>query len=216
MPINVLLVDDEDLITNSLKIILELEQDIKVAGTCSNGDEAYRRVLSVPETDVILMDIRMPVCDGVLATKKIIEVRPDVKIIILTTFNDDEYIFEALKNGAKGYLLKSISPDKIIEAIKIVYQGNLLIHPDVALKLSGMLNKENQSKVMDNLSICDLTDMEKDIVKLISDGMTNKEIADKVYLSEGTVKNKISDILEKLGLRDRTQIAIFYLKGGRL
>lgn len=216
MPINVLLVDDEELITNSLKIILELEKDIKVAGTCSNGDEAFRIVLSKPEIDVVLMDIRMPLCDGVLATKKIMEVRPGIKIVILTTFNDDEYIFEALKNGAKGYLLKSVSPDEIIDAIRVVYQGNLLIHEAVALKLPNMLQKEKPGEFEDELRKRDLTQMEKEIVKLISDGLTNKEIADKVHLSEGTVKNKISDILEKLRLRDRTQIAIFYLKGGKL
>lgn len=216
MPINVLLVDDEELITNSLKIILELEKGLNVVGTCCNGDDAFRRVLDVPEIDVVLMDIRMPICDGVLATKKILEVRPEIKIIILTTFNDDEYIFEALKNGAKGYLLKNVSPDRIIDAIKVVYNGNLLVHQDIAVKLSNMLQKEKTDNERGSLGKYDLTSIEKDIVKLISDGLTNKEISEKVYLSEGTVKNKISDILEKLGLRDRTQIAIFYLKGGRI
>jgi DNA-binding NarL/FixJ family response regulator len=212
MAIRVLLADDDELIRSSLKIILEMDREIQVTGTCANGDEAYRKVLAEPGIDVILMDIRMPVCDGVLATKKILELRPEVKIIILTTFDDDEYIFEALKNGAKGYLLKNVSPDRIMEAIKVVYNGSMLIHPDAAQKLSGMLRK-GRAPLLESYG---LHDVDINIVKLISDGCTNKEIADKVFLSEGTVKNKISEILDKLQLRDRTQIAIFYLKGGKL
>lgn len=212
MPINVLIVDDDELIRSSLQIILDLNENIKVAGTCANGDEAYKKVIATSDIDVILMDIRMPVCDGVLATKKILEVRKAIKIIILTTFDDDEYIFEALKNGAKGYLLKNVSPDKIIEAIKVVQQGNLLIHPSVATKLSCMLQKGQENFLADY----GLSESEVQIIKLIADGCTNKEIAEKIFLSEGTVKNKITDILNKLELRDRTQIAIFYLKGGKL
>ena len=212
MPINVLIVDDDELITSSLKIILDMDSGIHVAGTCHNGDEAFRKVLAEPGIEVILMDIRMPVCDGVLATKKIIELHPGMKIIILTTFDDDEYIFEALKNGANGYLLKNVSPDKIIEAIKVVHSGSMLVHQGVAARLSHMLQKGNE----DCLSGRDFSENEINIIKLIADGYTNKEIADRIFLSEGTVKNKISDILDKLQLRDRTQIAIYYLKGGRM
>lgn len=209
MPINVLIADDEELITDSLKFILGYDEEIKVTGTCRNGEEAFRKTIEDSNIDVILMDIRMPVCDGVLATKRIMEIRPNVKIIILTTFNDDEYIFEALKNGAKGYILKNVKPDKIAEAIKVVYEGNLLMHPKAALRLSSMLHM-NTSKCLHGYN---LSEIEVQIIKLISDGLTNKEIADRVFLSEGTVKNKITDILNKLHLRDRTQIAIFYLKG---
>ena len=212
MSINVLLVDDDGLMRSSLQIILDMNEDIKVIDTCANGDEACKKMQSLSNVDVILMDIRMPICDGVLATKKILQIRKDVKIIILTTFDDDEYIFEALKYGAKGYLLKNLSPDKIIEAVKVVHEGNLLVHPSVAGKLSSMLQKESNNF----LDQYDLTDSEKQIMTLIADGCTNKEIAEKIFLSEGTVKNKITDILQKLSLRDRTQIAIFYLKNGKI
>lgn len=208
MSINVLIADDEELITNSLKMILDYEDDINVLFVCQNGDEAYEKVLQNNNIHVVLMDIRMPVCDGVLSTKKILKVRPDIKIIILTTFNDDEYIFEALKNGAKGYLLKNIKADEIINAIRIVHEGNLLVHPEVATKLSSML-KADKKKLIYNLN---LSETEIEIIKLISDGLSNREIAKKIFLTEGTVKNKITDILSKLKLRDRTQIAIFYLK----
>ena len=212
MSIKVLLVDDDELIKSSLQIILNLKSGISVVHTCSNGDEAYSYLLMNNGIDVILMDIRMPVCDGVMATKKITSLHPEMKIIILTTFDDDEYIFEALKNGAKGYLLKNVSPDKIEEAIRIVHNGSMLIHNPIAEKLSGMLHKDNEFKP----ESYGLIPIEHEIVKLISDGLSNKEIAEKVYLSEGTVKNKITDILSKLSLRDRTQIAIFYLKQGRV
>jgi len=208
MSINVLIADDEELITNSLKMILDYEDDINVLFVCQNGDEAYEKILQNNNIHVVLMDIRMPVCDGVLSTKKILKIRPDIKIIILTTFNDDEYIFEALKNGAKGYLLKNIKADEIIKAIRIVHEGNLLVHPEVATKLSSMLKADNK-KLIYNLN---LSETEIEIIKLISDGLNNREIAKKIFLTEGTVKNKITDILSKLKLRDRTQIAIFYLK----
>lgn len=188
-----------------------MDKGIEVVGTFSDGDKAFNYCRE-NNVDVVLMDIRMPVCDGVAGTKKIRELNSRIQIIILTTFNDDNYIVQALKNGASGYLLKNISPDKIIEAIKIVYNGNMLIHPDVAVKLAGMLNKKEEA----NFSDYNLIESEIQIIKLIAEGYTNKEIADRVLLSEGTVKNKISEILGKLELRDRTQIAIFYLKGGRM
>ena len=210
MGINVLIVDDDKIVRESMKIILSMDKELNIVGTCANGDEAYNFCRG-NAVDVVLMDIRMPVCDGVIGTKRIKELFPEIKIIILTTFNDDNYIVEALKNGASGYLLKNISPDKILEAVKIVNNGNMLIHPDVASKLTGMLKRE----VSPDFSPYGLNEGEIGIMKLIADGYTNREIAEKIFLSEGTVKNKISDILGKLGLRDRTQIAIFYLKGGK-
>jgi DNA-binding NarL/FixJ family response regulator len=211
MSINVLIADDDRLVREGMKIILSLDKDICVAGTSTDGDEAleFCRNNSV---DVVLMDIRMPVCDGVLGTKKIRELSQKIKVIILTTFDDDEYIIEALKNGASGYLLKDISPDKIVEAIKVVHCGNMLIHPEVAAKLAGMLNK----KELKDFTRYNLSETEIKIMELIADGYTNREIAERIFLSEGTVKNKITDILSKLELRDRTQIAIFYLKNGRM
>lgn len=210
MAIRVIIVDDDRIVRESMGIILSMDREIQIMGTFSDGDEAFNfcRVSSV---DVVLMDIRMPICDGVEGTRKIKELNQNIKVIILTTFNDDNYISQALKNGASGYLLKNISPDKIIEAIKVVYSGNMLIHPEAAVRLAGMLNKKEEA----DLSGYNLNEGEIEIIKLIAEGYTNREIADRVFLSEGTVKNKISEILDKLELRDRTQIAIFYLKGGR-
>lgn len=207
MPISVLIVDDDDILTESLKIILDLDTDINVIGTCKNGDEAYKIILQETKIDVILMDIQMPVCNGISATKKILDVRKSVSIIVLTTFDDDEYIFEALKHGAKGYLLKNSSPDNIIEAVKVVNSGSLLVHPKIASKLPNLLFKEKKA-VFDTFGF---TNIELNIMKLISRGHSNKEIAESLFLAEGTVKNKITDILNKLELRDRTQIAIYYL-----
>lgn len=211
MEIKVLIADDDKIVRDSMKIILEMDKDIEVVGTAANGDEAFEFCMK-NNVDVVLMDIRMPVCDGVLGTKKIKEVFKDIKVIILTTFSDDEYILEALKNGASGYLLKNISPDKIMEDIKVVFNGNMLIHPDIAYKVAEMLNKEEKN----DFSKYGLNEAEVKIMELISKGLTNKEISEIMFLSEGTIKNKISDILSKLNLRDRTQIAIFYLKGGKI
>lgn len=207
MPIRVVITDDDALIRDSLKMIMDLDEDIEVVGVCTNGDEAYKLCMEKP-VDVILMDIRMPVCDGIIGTKKIKESFPHIHILILTTFQDDEYIFQALKNGANGYLLKNTPSTKIREQIKLAYSGTMLIHPDIAEKLSGMLYKEKKK----DLSVYKLTLREIEIIKLISEGYSNKEIAEKLYLGESTVKNYISGILNKLNLRDRTQIAIFYLK----
>ncbi len=209
--IDVLIVDDDRIVRDSMKIILSMDKDINVVGTCSNGDEAYE-FCRHNKVELVLMDIRMPVCDGVLGTKKIMQTFGNIKVIILTTFDDDHYIVDALKNGASGYLLKNISPDSIIDAIKVVHNGSMLIHPDIASKVTGLLTQQQEL----DLSCHSISESETQIIKLIADGYSNKEIAEKMYLSEGTVKNKISDILDKLNLRDRTQIAIYYLKGGRI
>jgi DNA-binding NarL/FixJ family response regulator len=207
MSVRVLIADDDALIRDSLSLVLELDNDIKVVGTCSNGEEAYKMCMENP-VDVVLMDIRMPVCDGIQGTRKIKAHFPDTKILILTTFKDDEYILQALKNGAHGYLLKNTPSNTIKEQIKLVNNGTMLIHPEIASKLTGMLNSENTK----NLSSFDLTEREIEIIKLIADGFSNLEISEKLFLGESTVKNYVSSILNKLNLRDRTQIAVFYLK----
>lgn len=207
MPIRIAIADDDALIKESLKIILALDPEVDVVGTCTNGDEAFKLCQSTP-IDVLLMDIRMPVCDGILGTKKIREARLATRVLILTTFQDDEYIFQALKNGAHGYLLKNTPSDKIREQIKLVHGGTMLIHPEVAQKLAGILKKEHEP----NLSGYSLTPREIEIIRLVSEGRSNQEIASTLFLGESTVKNYVSVILNKLGLRDRTQLAIFYLK----
>jgi DNA-binding NarL/FixJ family response regulator len=215
--IHVLITDDDPFIRESLQLIIGLDPEITVVGTCTNGNEALTFIQNGTLVDVVLMDIRMPLCDGVQGTKQIKEAYPEIAILILTTFDDDAYIIQALRNGASGYLLKNISPDRIIQGVKTVKQGNLLIHPDIAKKLTSFI-QDSPSKVDASVHPFDgygLTANEQVIIAKISDGLSNKEIAQELFLSEGTVKNYVTEILSKLNLRDRTQIAIFYLKKQR-
>ncbi|WP_028611176.1 response regulator transcription factor [Paenibacillus harenae] len=208
--IRVLIVDDDPFIRESMQVILDLDKELSVAGVCGNGQEAAEFVRRQP-VDVVLMDIRMPVCDGVEGTKLLRGLEQPPAVLILTTFDDDEYVAQAIRNGANGYLLKNVPPSRIINGIKTVHEGSILIHPDIARKLAGMLEspRGDSSK---SLAFDVLTQAESQIVRLIADGKSNKEIAASLFLSEGTIKNYISEILHKLELRDRTQIAIFYLK----
>jgi DNA-binding NarL/FixJ family response regulator len=212
--IHVLITDDDPFIRESLKLILELDPEISVTGACMHGDEAFQAIARGDKVDVVLMDIRMPQCDGVQGTMKIKQAYPHVHVLILTTFDDDEFIIQALRFGASGYLLKNIPPNQIIHSIKTVHQGNLLIHPDIAKKLPGFIGAPALSSKNTSKSLADyrLTPTEQTVIQKISDGLSNKEIAQEMFLSEGTVKNYITEILSKLSLRDRTQIAIFFLK----
>lgn len=211
--ISVLIVDDDPFIRESLKLLVGMDPDIKVTAVAEHGEEALALLEEGLPVDVVLMDIRMPVCDGVEGTRRIRERHSDMRVLMLTTFDDDEYIVEALRNGASGYLLKNIPPDRIIQGIKTVHDGNMLIHPDIARKLTGMLRPTAQPAPKSaELEQFGLTPTEKKVVVLIAEGLSNKEIAGQLYLSEGTVKNYVTEILGKLNLRDRTQIAIFYLK----
>lgn len=210
--IRVVLADDEKLIRDGMKIILSTYSDIEVVGLCENGEEALQ-VCREKEVDVVLMDIRMPKCDGVLGTRIIKEEFKNVKVLILTTFNDGEYIHEALKHGASGYLLKDSSYDLLYEGIKASIKGNVVVHPEVANKIIDNAPKKKCSEE-EVISKYDLTEKEITIIQEIAKGLTNKEIGERLYLSEGTIKNKISLILSKLSLRDRTQIVIFAFKSG--
>jgi len=205
--LKILIVDDDALIRDSLNIILSLEEDFQVVGTASNGAEALQLCSSV-QPDIVLMDIRMPIMDGVLGTKNIKASFKDIKVVILTTFKDEEYIKEAIKNGAEGYILKNQPADAIVESLKAVNKGNIVLEKNVADALSTMLKEDKPIKNID----LDISEREMEILKLIGDGFSNKEISDKLYLTDGTVRNYVTKLLEKLHLRDRTQLAIFYLK----
>ncbi len=224
--IRVLIVDDDPFIRESMKMILELDPELSVVGACGDGHEAHRFFTDGQTADVVLMDIRMPNCSGVEGTLNIKRTSPDTRVLILTTFDDDEYIVEALRNGASGYLLKNIPPDRIVQGIKTVHQGNWLIHPDIARKLTGWIHPQSSAQAeaaaeqatqsrkdpFARFESYGLTPTEKQVVEKIAEGLSNKEIAQEMFLSEGTIKNYISEILSKLGLRDRTQIAILYWK----
>ncbi|KEI06950.1 response regulator transcription factor [Clostridium botulinum] len=202
----IIVADDDGLIRDSLKLILELQDDIEVVATAENGEEVINFCTQY-SPDIVLMDIRMPILDGVLATKEIKNQQKDIKIIILTTFKDDEYIAEAIKNGAEGYILKNQDSDSIIECLRTVYNGNGVFQRDILNSLMCMIrNKKTPSNKVN------LTEREFEILALIGEGLSNKEISKKVYLSEGTIRNYITNLLQKLQLRDRTQLAIYYLK----
>jgi len=205
--LKILIVDDDDLIRDGLKMILDLEEDFYVVGTASNGQEAIKLCMDIAP-DIVLMDIRMPIMDGVQATKLIKRQFQHIKILLLTTFKDIEYIRSAVKYGAEGYVLKSNSTQSIIESIKTIYSGNVVYEKQVAGLLSEMLSKEKK-----NLKeAINITTREYEMMEFLSKGCSNKEISEKLYISEGTVRNNISVLLDKLNLRDRTQLAIYFIR----
>lgn len=214
--IKVLIADDQELIRQSLQIVLGIREEISVIGTAGNGNEVIR-LIQKEKPDVILMDVRMPEMDGVQCTRMIKERYPQIKIIILTTFDDDEFVFSALKYGASGYLLKGISMDELEKAIRTVHQGGAMINPGIASKVVELFSEMAQSNydiMIEAENVDELTDGEWEIIKLIGRGMSNKEIAKAISLSEGTVRNYLSSILNKLNLRDRTQLAIWEVQSG--
>jgi DNA-binding NarL/FixJ family response regulator len=208
MAIKVLIADDDILIREGLKIILSLDEEFEVVDSVQNGLEALEKC-KAEHVDVALLDVRMPVMNGVEAVEKI-TMETTTKTLILTTFDEDEYIFKALKNGARGYLLKNNSPEKIKDAIKTVFSGNTVMQDGILDKFTQGLKNPKPEMILKEDSF---TQREIDIIKAIADGLCNKEISSKLYISEGTVKNYITSILSKTGLKHRTQIAIYYLKG---
>lgn len=203
--IRLIIVDDDILIRESLKIIIGIDTEIEVVQTLENGKECID-FLSENKVDVVLLDMRMPIMTGEEVLEEISKRNIDTKILILTTFDEENLISSAIKNKANGYLLKSSKPEKIISGIKSVYLGNGVFESDIVSKL--VVDNNNKKE---NLEIYNLTNREKDIVRLISEGLSNKEIANEIFLSEGTVKNHITSILSKMDLKHRTQIAIEYL-----
>lgn len=214
--VKVLIADDQELIRQSLKIVLGTDSEIEITDSVGDGTDVLKSLeKNVP--DVILMDVRMPKMDGTVCTKEVKKKYPDVKIIILTTFDDDDFIYSALKYGASGYILKGISMERLKQAIMTVHRGGSMINPDIATKVVRLFSQMAQSDFaieVDEKGSDELTKSEKIIIQRVGQGLSNKEIAGKLYLSEGTVRNNISRILSKLGLRDRTQLAIWAVQTG--
>ena len=212
----ILIVDDQELFRDSLSIIMKSSDEIEVTGAVASVDEA---LASINETmpDAVLMDIRMPGKDGVEGTRLIKNRYPDVKVIVLTTFDDDEYVYGALKYGASGYLLKGCSKAELMEAIHLALSGGAMINPEIATKVirqfSEMARREDIILVSDELADL-LNESELKIIRAVGRGLSNREISTTLYLSEGTVRNYISSILTKLELRDRTQLAIWAVQKG--
>jgi DNA-binding NarL/FixJ family response regulator len=209
MTIRVLLVDDQALFREGLETLLSVHKDIQVVGQAGNGQEAVEVAAKV-QPDVVLMDVRMPVLDGVRATSLLKKTQPQCRVIVLTTFDDDEYIFDALRTGAVGYLLKDVASVQLVEAIRAAARGKSILDPSVAAKViaeftrvSSMVPTAQMEQLIEPLS-----ERELEILSLIARGASNKEIADQLYIAEGTVKNHITHILGKLGVRDRTQAAL--------
>ena len=211
MSIRILIADDDPLIRESLKIIIEMDPDFEVVSCVDNGESAVKECI-LKKIDVALLDVRMPILDGVQAVGKI-KSKTDVKTLILTTFDEDDYIKDAVKLGVNGYILKNNPPDKIKEAIKVVYGGKSIMQDVVMQKLADeLLDNKEKSKVFKER----FSQRELEIMELIAEGLSNKEISSRLFISEGTVKNYITGILNKTGLNHRTQIAIYYIKDGKM
>lgn len=208
--IKVMIADDQLIVREGLKKILSLDKEIEVVCEAENGYDVLEK-LSEHFVDIILMDVRMPKMDGIKAASIVKEKYPKVKIIILTTFNEDEYLFEGIKNGISGYLLKDSEIDYIIKSIKEAYENKMMFDPGVTSKLVNAINEHTEDKIPKDKILSKLTEREIEILNLVVKGRSNQEIADILFISEGTVKNYISKILKKLNLQRRTQLAAYML-----
>lgn len=215
----ILIVDDQRLMRDGLATIISLELGMEVVGTAEDGRDAFAKVVEL-QPDVVLMDIRMPGMDGVEGTELILKHYPETKVLILTTFDDAELVMKVLEKGVHGFLLKDMPSEAIISAIQTVYNGGTVLQHDITSmllkELITMSNRQpNQTHKLSNAEpeqLSQLTDREKDVLALLGRGLNNKEIAGMLYLTEGTVKNHVSSLIAKLGLRDRTQVALFAVR----
>ncbi len=206
--IRLLIVDDQALVREGMATLLALEDGLEILGQASNGDQAFALAEDL-RPDVILMDIRMPICDGVMATRKIHQRFPQIKIVVLTTFDDEEFVIQALQAGASGYLLKDTPSEQVADAVRTVYQGHTLLGPTVTPKILMHLAspKAATKPKLDYLNL--LTGREIEVLKLLGQGKSNREIAKLLHITEGTVKNHVTRILNQVGVRDRTQAALW-------
>ena len=206
--IKILLVDDQPLFREGLRTLLSVHSDFEIVGEAGNGQEAINLVRS-SRPSVVLMDLQMPVLDGVAATHRLHEEYPQCRVIVLTTFDDDEKVFDGLRAGAVGYLLKDAPSEKLAEAIRVAARGETFLQPSVAAKVVAEFARLTRKTIEHSSSFSEpLSEREVEILRLIAHGSSNREIADTLFLAEGTVKNHVTNILGKLGVRDRTQAAI--------
>lgn len=206
--IRLLLVDDQSLICQGLKAMLALEEDLQVVGTANNGETAIEQVAAL-QPDVVLMDVRMPVMDGREATRIITQQFPNVKVLVLSTFDDDGYIAQSIQAGAKGYLLKDMPSQELAQAIRSVHRGYTQLGPGLIEKLMSSVSISKTVVQSQPQDLSHLTPREQEVLRLISVGSTNREIAQQLYISEGTVKTHVTHLLNRLNLRNRSQLAIY-------
>jgi DNA-binding NarL/FixJ family response regulator len=211
--IRVLLVDDDDLMRAGLKAVLSSDERVEVVGEAANGRAAIERVRSL-EPDVVLMDVRMPDLDGIAATKEIAAASPEAKVVILTTFEDDDYIFGALSAGASGFLLKRTAPEELLAAIQTVAAGDSLLSPSVTRTVIDRMARQPPPDAGSSRLLDELTPREREVLELLARGRSNSEIAAELVIEESTVKTHVKRILMKLRLRDRIQAVIFAYESG--
>ena len=204
--IRLLLVDDQSLIRRGLRALLELEPDLEIVGEAETGQAAVEQVRLL-KPDVVLLDVRMPVMDGVTATPLILQEVPQTKVLVLTTFDQDNYVAQALQRGASGYLLNDTPSEELAATIRLVHRGYSQFGPGILQKALTKVTAPTQPELPPGFA--DLTPREKEVLRLIAQGASNREIAQQLFLSEGTVKNHVTSVLGRLNLRDRTQAAIF-------
>jgi two-component system NarL family response regulator len=211
-PVRILLVDDQLLFRKGLRALLEDKEDMEVVGEASDGQQAIDFVLA-SRPDIVLMDIHMPVCDGIQATRRIKLERPETRIIVLTVSEEDDDLFEAIRGGADGYLLKDLQPEELFESVRGVQRGETPISPAVASKLLNEFRRRPRQEAAETASM-DLTARELEVLELVAGGFSNAEIAGRLFIVEGTVKNHLHNILEKLHLQNRVQAAAFAIREG--
>lgn len=212
--IRVLVVDDHPIVRQGLRTFIDLQSDMEVVGEGTNGIEAVD-LARCTQPDIVLLDLVMPEMDGFQATSRIIECSPNSRVIILTSFSEEEKVLPAIRAGAHGYLLKDIAPTELVQAVRDAYLGKVQLHPEIARKLMSVVAAEESSASRSATDAYDeLTERENEVLHLIADGLNNREIAEKLFISEKTVKTHVSSILSKLGLADRTQAAIYALRRG--
>ena len=210
--IRILLCDDQSIVTEGLRVILRQAGDIEVVGVVENGADAVEAVAH-QQPDVVLMDLRMPIMNGIQATKQIRQQHPATRVLVLTTYDDDEWVFDAIRAGAAGYLLKDAPRDQIIAAIRGTAAGATHIDPKVAGKLFQFVSQPATAPAASSLAV-DLSPREREILELIAEGLSNAEIAERLFLSKGTVQNYVSTLFVKLDVTDRTQAAVLALRYG--